>query len=356
MSNDFRDVYPAYEMGYVSPTAIFGPPEEQDEADTRWEEFVTAVKNALPRGFNEVMELRKFGTRAYLVVGENEDHMVVVVHDPFTGVAVAVNEDSPSLPNAKDVLKAVADKVFETIGPAYRIGARLVWNPDKNNRLVISDLPNPPAKRDANGWELNSQGLRTAPGNKFGTVLDSFIYAVAREKPEESVSLNGAWCAVVFDGRAVFEDILDIAKKEAVEDDELGLNEHELMKLDATDGYVVIEDPSGFVEVWYYEDEGEAWTKFDEVLEDCGVDPDMYWKEVDAEEDGDVEDPFDAEELEGDLDISAYDEYEEFNIHEWEELPNGEMVRRRQNRPAIEDDEDDWTDEEWGAAAAFAHD
>lgn len=127
----------------------------------------------------------------------------------------------------------------------------------------------------------DEQGIRPAAGNKFKTILDSYVYGVARlaDVTEDEYCDASNWCAALFGGREFLDLLFNVADEEKTE---LRLTVEELIQVDIAELIILREDGWGYVEVDFYESEDKGWADWCTMLaEEFGVDADL--DEDDAE-------------------------------------------------------------------------
>lgn len=121
--------------------------------------------------------------------------------------------------------------------------------------------------------------IRAAKGNKFETMLDSFIYAVAREgKPIDEFCVEtgtfgntpiGVWAAILLNDADEVQDEIERLFEKEKKRPKFTLSE--LTTLDTTEAFVLIEFEDGSVDVQMFDDADEAWDAWAELCEEHGV-------------------------------------------------------------------------------------
>lgn len=114
--------------------------------------------------------------------------------------------------------------------------------------------------------ENPNEGFRMARGNKFRTVLDSYIYlmAVLGTRFEEHTDENGAWMCLITSDNFLHDATL-LARLFGLHPKHLGLTDAEMAELSSTGAVVVIEDIHRLVECNYFVDFDDAWELMDEL-------------------------------------------------------------------------------------------
>jgi hypothetical protein len=110
------------------------------------------------------------------------------------------------------------------------------------------------------------EGFRMARGNKFLTVLDSYVYlmAVVGNRYDEHLDSTSQWMVLITSDDFLHDAEL-LARKFGLHTKHLGLTDSEAAELSCTTAIVVIEDIHGLVECNYFVDFEEAWNLMDEL-------------------------------------------------------------------------------------------
>lgn len=100
-----------------------------------------------------------------------------------------------------------------------------------------------------------------APGTKFSTVLDEYVWNVSLEGGCDaeigSVTENGHWYGLMRDGHSIFRDHDPFCEP---------LNEAEREQLKNSAGVILTEDSYGFVRIEYFDEEAAlnaAWSEIE---------------------------------------------------------------------------------------------
>lgn len=111
------------------------------------------------------------------------------------------------------------------------------------------------------------EGLRKAKGNRFATILDSYVYimAVLGTSFDSMEDDDGQW-AVILCSENFIEEMELLAKLFGIHFSHLGLTDVEVAELSGADSIVVIEDMYGLVEVNFCPTFEEAWELMDELI------------------------------------------------------------------------------------------
>lgn len=109
-------------------------------------------------------------------------------------------------------------------------------------------------------------GFRMAKGNRFHTVLDSYVYlmAVLGTSYDEYTNDDGAWMCLLVSDNFLYDAML-LARMFGLHHKHLGLTDSEMAELSSTGAIVVIEDASRLVECNYFVDFEDAWELMDEL-------------------------------------------------------------------------------------------
>lgn len=118
----------------------------------------------------------------------------------------------------------------------------------------------------ANNVEDLYEGFRMARGNKFFTILDSYVYlmAVLGTRYDEHLDASKQWMVLITSDDFLHDAKL-LARKFGLHVKHLGLTDSEAAELSSSAAIVVIEDIYGLVEVNYFGDFEEAWNLMDEL-------------------------------------------------------------------------------------------
>jgi hypothetical protein len=110
------------------------------------------------------------------------------------------------------------------------------------------------------------EGFRMAKGNKFLTVLDSYVYLMALlgNKFEEHIDQQNQWLVLLTSDDFLYDAEL-LAYNYGLHLKHLGLTDAETAELSACSSIVVIEDIYGLVEVNYFSGFEDAWNLMDEM-------------------------------------------------------------------------------------------
>jgi hypothetical protein len=113
-------------------------------------------------------------------------------------------------------------------------------------------------------------GFRLAKGNKFETILDSYLYMLAlvgTRTDEHTEQETERWMCLLVSEDFV-ADLGVLANQRGLRIDHLELTAEEVIELNTTASIVVIETPEGLVEVNYFFQFEEAYTFFDDLYSD----------------------------------------------------------------------------------------
>lgn len=113
-------------------------------------------------------------------------------------------------------------------------------------------------------------GFRLAKGNKFETILDSYVYMlslVGVRTDEHTEQETERWMCILVSEDFV-ADLGVLANQRGLRIDHLELTAEEVIELNTTASIVVIETPEGLVEVNYFFQFDEAYKFFDDLYTD----------------------------------------------------------------------------------------
>lgn len=110
------------------------------------------------------------------------------------------------------------------------------------------------------------EGFRMARGNKFFTILDSYVYmmAVLGDRYDEHLDGDGQWLVLIISDDFLHDAKL-LARRVGLHVKHLGLTDSEAAELSSSTAIVIIEDLNGLVEVNYFPEFEEAWNLMDEL-------------------------------------------------------------------------------------------
>jgi hypothetical protein len=115
-------------------------------------------------------------------------------------------------------------------------------------------------------FETAYEGFREARGNKFFSVLDSYVYlmAVLGNRYDEHLDGDGQWLVLITSDDFLHDAKL-LARKVGLHVNHLGLTDSEAAELSNSEAIIIIEDLHGLVEVNYFATFEEAWELMDEL-------------------------------------------------------------------------------------------
>jgi hypothetical protein len=104
---------------------------------------------------------------------------------------------------------------------------------------------------------------RPALGNKFNTILDSYLYAVVKRGEYDMIQETESGNVYLF-CRKILIRIIREASEQGFFESQLALTEAEYELVFLFPNAVLIEDKEGWVDVQWYEESTDAWSYFKE--------------------------------------------------------------------------------------------
>ncbi len=203
-----------------------------------WQDWADYVHGCLPTPdmFKRVFEGRNLGDRRVFVLAESVNLIAFIVREePLIVLMVKPGGEFNHM-----ALTDLATRWFDKIAVHYVATVKI--HSKENVKMHV------PAYKIQPGT-----GFRLARGDKFETVMDSFLYAVAREDAMDAVRCrDGSWVACFPEGPVCFGLLVALAKKSGKTMEALGLNKAELQTVADMLGAVMIEDHEGYVKVEYF--------------------------------------------------------------------------------------------------------
>jgi hypothetical protein len=135
----------------------------------------------------------------------------------------------------------------------------------------------------------NPSAVRKAKGDKFVFVLDAFIYAVARNgtcvEEEHLYEPEDTWLALLLDPRD--EIMKEIMLLHELESESPKFTLDEIVLLDESRAYILMEDQEGKVEVTYFTETDQAIREWTSWMDFYGI-MDENWNDVENVEPSDL--------------------------------------------------------------------